>query len=138
MVHEDPAYSDPENYHPCISQTVNAMLRNAKVFPEPSAKVKCSLENGHNPTDLFCQLPLETREEIAMAMPIRAFLNLRLVSRAMSPVFHDSHFWRSRFQEIGDRWFIDTSACHVEKSQDIEWRLLYHATSYTANMFETT
>ncbi|RDW93065.1 uncharacterized protein DSM5745_00387 [Aspergillus mulundensis] len=114
------------------------MLRNAKIFPQPTAKVKSRLENGHNPTDLFGRLPLETREEIAMIMCIRDFLNLRLVSRAMSAVFHDSHFWRSRFREAGDRWFIDTDAWHGGKGQDTDWRLLYHATSRFADRSETT
>ncbi|KAL4994601.1 hypothetical protein BDV10DRAFT_176498 [Aspergillus recurvatus] len=111
----DPAFTDPNKYHPCMPRTLKQMLRAAKSFPKPSAQAERSIGSGHNPADSFVQLPLEIRQEILLLLPIHDFSNLRLASRAMCTIFYDSHFWRSRFSQAGARWFISYNACSTNK-----------------------
>lgn len=141
----DPAYSDPSQYHPCREKTLEEFLQGDREFPGPSRCMKEKTSSSSNPTDPFRRLPLEIREKVALLLPSHEFLDLRRVSRAMSAVFHDNFFWKSRFKRDADHGYLDYIACGVTdldqsgiQSQNTDWRLLYHASMNIGNKLETT
>lgn len=77
--------------------------------------------------DCFGLLPMEIRLEIAAYLSTADFLGLRLVSRAMVPVFSLQSFWRTRFRVNGDRGFLDCLADGPRKHKN--WRSIYHCTA---------
>ncbi|KAL5336536.1 hypothetical protein BJX70DRAFT_372262 [Aspergillus crustosus] len=130
----------------------------AKACPQPRVRPRYSLRRSNgvarapawNSTDAFRLLPLELQEYVAILLSTHDFLNLRLVSRAMTGLFHDNHFWKSRFKVDGERGFFhhlllesiadtgpetetgtetDTKAKVEAASKPIDWRMLYHAST---------
>ncbi|KAL4885250.1 hypothetical protein BJY04DRAFT_180474 [Aspergillus karnatakaensis] len=95
--------------------------------PKPSPKAEARMANSHNPTDNFRLLPLELRQMIAILLTTHDFLNLRYASRAMALVFHDNTFWKSRFQNGGDRSFFEYFLQESITAEQVDWRLVYHA-----------
>lgn len=141
----DPAYSSPSQYHPCREQSLEEFLQGDREFPEPSSSMKEKASSSSNSNDPFRRLPLEIREKVALLLPSHEFLDLRRVSRAMSTVFHDNFFWKSRFRRDTDHGYLDYIACGVTgldqselQSQNTDWRLFYHASMKIGNKFETT
>ncbi|KAL4783786.1 hypothetical protein BJX76DRAFT_368145 [Aspergillus varians] len=77
--------------------------------------------------DPFGRLAVELRENIATRLVTPDFLNLRLASRAMEPLFHGDYFWKSRFGVDGDRGYLGD----VAVDGPVDWRRLYCTSSRT-------
>mgnify|MGYP002717983455 FL=1 len=77
--------------------------------------------------DCFGRLPIEIRLEIAAYLSTADFLGLRLVSRAMVPVFSLQSFWRTRFRVNGDRGFLNCLT--DDRGKQKNWRSIYHCTA---------
>lgn len=92
--------------------------------------------------DLFRRLPIELREHIGIQLDTGAFFNLRYASRAMSVLFHDNGFWRSRFQPDSDSdrgWLLEWGwDDDDDETRQVDWRQLYHATSDIGGKLDTT
>lgn len=73
--------------------------------------------------DCFGRLPIEIRLEIAAYLSTADFLGLRLVSRAMVPVFSLQSFWRTRFRVNGDRGFLNCLT--DDRGKQKNWRSIY-------------
>lgn len=106
----------------------------------PSATVKARMEmrSSHDP---FRRVPIELREHIGIQLDTGDFFNLRHASRAMSVIFHDNCFWRSRFQPDNDRgWLLEWEwgDNNNNRTRQVDWRQLYHATSNIGAKFDTT
>lgn len=67
---------------------------------------------------------------IAVLLPTRDALNLRLASRAMAWLFESTSFWRTRFDANNERGHIAmvVQDLPAEKRHKLDWRLLYHCT----------
>lgn len=95
------------------------------------------MDNNHDiDHDPFRRLPIELRSNIAIQLDTGTFFNLRYASRAMSLLFHDTGFWRSRFHPDSDRgWLLEWDD---DGTRQVDWRQLYHATSDIGAKLDTT
>lgn len=67
------------------------------------------------------------RLEIATYLSTANFLDLRLVSGAMAPIFWLQSFWRTRFRVNGDRGFLVNLSDEPRKRNN--WRAMYQCTA---------
>ncbi|BCS18248.1 uncharacterized protein APUU_11076S [Aspergillus puulaauensis] len=120
----EPSYADPNDYYPCLPPSLSEIVKYARPMPMPSATVTArkDMDIDHDP---FRRLPIELRSNIAIQLDTGTFFNLRYASRAMSVLFHDNGFWRSRMG-----WDDET--------RQVDWRQLYHATSDIGAKLDTT
>jgi hypothetical protein len=81
---------------------------------------------------------LELREEIATHLPTGDYFNLRLASRMMATAFHGVIFWRSRFRKQGSRGFWSDIAADRGADSQVDWAMIYHATSRLRRRLEFT
>ncbi|KAM3514378.1 hypothetical protein MY11210_001932 [Beauveria gryllotalpidicola] len=79
--------------------------------------------------DPFARLPRELVMTIAMLLPTRDLLHLRLASSAFTHVFYQQHFWASRFRARGERCWLFESQRYNPAVTD--WRRLYRLTNLT-------
>ena len=75
-------------------------------------------------TDCFARLPWELLEAVAIYLPTKDALNIRLASKSFLPIFHSQTFWVSRFLPTNECGYI-LEARNSEKQRD--WRMLYRA-----------
>lgn len=74
--------------------------------------------------DPFLTLPRELCNAIAVLLPTADALRARLASRAFWPIFHDQHFWVSRFKAPRSRaWLFEARDVPAT-----DWRSLYRRT----------
>ncbi|OJJ01277.1 hypothetical protein ASPVEDRAFT_82801 [Aspergillus versicolor CBS 583.65] len=136
----EPSYANSNDCYPCLTRSLSEIVKYAKPLPVPSATVKARMEtrSSHDP---FRHLPIELREYIGIQLDTGDFFNLRNASRAMSVIFHDNCFWRSRFQPENDRgWLLEWEwdDNNSNETRQVDWRQLYHATSNIGAKFDTT
>ncbi|KAL4944017.1 hypothetical protein BDV06DRAFT_120126 [Aspergillus oleicola] len=98
--------------------------------PKPRPKEVQQYCASTNPTDCFEQLSLELREMIAIPIPTREALDLRLESRAMACSFASPFFWQTGFDINGERGHLAVliEELTAEERPKVDWRLLYHCT----------
>ncbi|KAL4881781.1 hypothetical protein BJY04DRAFT_54009 [Aspergillus karnatakaensis] len=133
---------NPKRYRPCIFPSSEKLLANVESCPvlsnraeRSSNRARRNSENAHTETDPFQRLPLELCVMIAVLLSTSDFLGLRYASRAMADIFHDDHFWKSRFQSGGERAFLGYL---TQSSQVGNWQQLYRASVYLQHTSDTT
>ncbi|KAL3458782.1 hypothetical protein BJX64DRAFT_291813 [Aspergillus heterothallicus] len=140
---KDPYFRRVDDYHPCMYPDIKQILKDVSLdeTPKPSGELKSHVAaNIQDPSDKFRRFPLELQQLIASSLPTRDFFNLRYASRAMSVLFNDSMFWKSRFEKGGDRSFLEYLLEHnaSKTTTSVDWRLLYHAWSKIENKSDIT
>ncbi|KAI1638505.1 hypothetical protein F4809DRAFT_600265 [Biscogniauxia mediterranea] len=120
LIERDPAWDANPYDIPEIEQLITAVPQSP---PGMDAPVTRTLRME---TDPFSGLSQELCAAIAIALPTRDVLNLRLASKAFWPIFYSQQFWASRFEHMSERaWFFETQ--DGRRVQD--WRWLYRQTS---------
>lgn len=133
----DPCFARVDEYYPCVSPQWEEILDGAKNCPLPSRDVTKRLRKPH-PSDLFERLSLEIQYNIASLLTTQDFFSLRHASRAMTALFSDNYFWKSRFSDDGDRAYLNFIVRDHAPSENIDWRQLYHASAKIENRLEST
>lgn len=97
--------------------------------PDPSCRIaqEWNRNDRSSSSDIFAQIPMEIRHEIAQYLSGVDFYNARLASRSMGYLFFSQAFWRTRFGVDGDRGFLCCLNDANDKAQD--WQQLYHCSN---------
>jgi hypothetical protein len=122
---------------PFRTPTLKELLSIADDIPDSCANLRYSVRIDASLTDAFARLPPELRLDIATCLSTADYLNLRLASRVMAAIFHGNAFWTSRFRKPGSRRFWSDVAreCAADSTQ-VDWAMVYHATSKLRSRFE--
>lgn len=120
-------YDPPANKRPNWKgyRRILKISKARKAFPK-SRRLKVSVVNDTASNfDPFLLLPPELRFEIAKYLSTVDFLELRLSSKAMTPLFESRQFWRTRFDLYGERGSLE----FVTEKKNEDYRLMYRCTS---------
>ncbi|PWY70289.1 hypothetical protein BO94DRAFT_477389, partial [Aspergillus sclerotioniger CBS 115572] len=112
--------------------TLEELMRFAKDPPKP-LETTAERPAVQHPTDPFQRLPMEIIETIGVLLSTRDVLHLRQASRAATPLFSSSTFWRTRFDINGEHGFllpVIKDFTNPDRRRDIGWILLYHCTCH--------
>ncbi|KAL2845148.1 hypothetical protein BJX68DRAFT_269336 [Aspergillus pseudodeflectus] len=123
---------------PFRTPTLKELRSLAEDIPGSCANPKYSVGVDAGLRDCFARFPLELREEIATHLTTGDYFNLRLASRMMATAFHDVRFWKSRFREQGCRGFWSDIAADRGADSQVDWAMVYHATSRLRSRLEFT
>jgi hypothetical protein len=111
----DTSYPWNERFPSPSLETVEDLGAMSDPFHIPRIQIMASKQFDHFPmestrppksADQFSHLSWELREMIAIHLPTKDALNLRLASWSFQPIFSSFGFWLSRFQPDGERGFL--------------------------------
>jgi hypothetical protein len=111
-------YNTDADDNPLVIQELQAVLDHPTKPPAGEALATRS-------DDIFSRLPWELREMIAVFLPTRDALILRLASRSFLALYWSAVFWASRFASNGERAFVFEAR---DKRDPAELLSLYRAT----------